>query len=173
MKTLGKFLKGWNSRNLYKFPQRNFCYLVTQFDCELSKIGYFQSSKSIFDAKFNLIFLKTIFLFEFQNRWTTLIISFYILNVPYFWWLIIKMYYKISKDPLMMFIEMQKRMYLLSFIWSHEKFHNYHHTCAMVNHWSVLLFFAKTSRFNLTKRSTFNMYTLKKSRLQTCRIIKL
>ena len=59
-----------------KHTQRIFWYLVTWFDCEPSKIGHFQSSKSNFKAKFNLIFLKMIFWFEYQFRWTFFINSF-------------------------------------------------------------------------------------------------
>ena len=89
-----------------KHPWRIFWYLVIWFDCEPSKIGHFQSSKSIFKAKFNQIFLKTIFCLDNQFRWTFLTKSFSSLslfwkslfskNVPYFWWLTIKSCYKIS-----------------------------------------------------------------------------
>ena len=53
-----------------KHPWRIFWYLVIQFDCEPSKIGHFQSSKSIFKAKFNQIFLKMIFCLDNHFRWT-------------------------------------------------------------------------------------------------------
>ena len=85
--------------------ERIFSYLVRQFEAELAKIGHFQISKSIFEAKYDSIFLKPKFLFEYQIRRTTFIKSIYFFNhscknlfsknVPYFCQLHIKLSYKI------------------------------------------------------------------------------
>ena len=59
-------------------PERICSYLVRQFEAELAKIGHFQISKSIFEAKYDSIFLKPKFLFEYQIRRTTLLqVSFF------------------------------------------------------------------------------------------------
>ena len=58
-------------------PERICSYLVRQFEAELAKIGHFQISKSIFEAKYDSIFLKPKFLFEYQIRRTTFIKSMY------------------------------------------------------------------------------------------------
>ena len=95
-------------------PERICLYLVREFDYEPSKIGHFQISKSIFGANCDLIFLKQKFLFEYQIRRTTFIKSIYFFdqsektlfskNEPYFWWLVIKLSYKIQTNPFRMFI---------------------------------------------------------------------
>ena len=99
-------------------PERICLYLVRQFEAELAKIGHFQISKSIFEAKYDSIFLKPKFLFEYQIRRTTFIKSMYLFdqsektlfskNEPYFWWLVIKLSYKILTNPFRMFIWVQK-----------------------------------------------------------------
>ena len=58
-------------------PERICLYLVREFDDQPSKIGHFQTSKSIFGVKCDLIFLKQKFLFEHQIRRTTFIKSMY------------------------------------------------------------------------------------------------
>ena len=45
-------------------PERICSYLVGQFEAELAKIGHFQISKSIFEAKYDSIFVKPKFSFE-------------------------------------------------------------------------------------------------------------
>ena len=60
-----------------KHPERICSYLVRQFEAELAKVGHFQISKSIFEAKYDSIFLKPKFLFEYQIRRTTFIKSIY------------------------------------------------------------------------------------------------
>ena len=62
-------------------PERICSYLVRQFEAELAKIGHFQISKSIFEAKYDSIFLKPKFLFEYQIRRTTFIKSIYFLTI--------------------------------------------------------------------------------------------
>ena len=47
-------------------PERICSYLVRQIEAELAKLKYFQISKSIFEAKYESIFLKGKFLFEYQ-----------------------------------------------------------------------------------------------------------
>ena len=99
-------------------PERICSYLVRQFEAELAKIGHFQISKSIFEAKYDSIFLKPKFLFEYQIRRTTFIKSIYFLNhscktlfcknVPNFCQLRLKLSYKIQKNPFRMFIRVQK-----------------------------------------------------------------
>ena len=99
-------------------PERIWSYLVRQFEAELAKIGHFQISKSIFEAKYDSIFLKPKFLFEYQIRRTTFIESIYFFNhssktlisknVPYFCQLCLKLSYKIQKNPFRMFIRVQK-----------------------------------------------------------------
>ena len=98
--------------------ERICLYLVREFDYEPSKIGHFQISKSIFGANCDLIFLKQKFLFEYQIRRTTFIKSMYFCdqsektlfskNEPYFWWFIIKLFYKIQTYSFRMFICDQK-----------------------------------------------------------------
>ena len=88
-------------------PERICSYLVRQFEVEPAKIGHFQISKLIFEAKYDSIFLKPKFLFEYQIRGTTFIqriFSFkyscktlFSKNVPYFYQLCIKLSYKIQK----------------------------------------------------------------------------
>ena len=56
-------------------PERICPYLVRQFEAKLAKVGPFQTSKSIFEAKFDSIFLKPKFLFENQIKRTIFIIS--------------------------------------------------------------------------------------------------
>ena len=46
-------------------PERICLYLVRQLDYELSKVGYFQISKSIFEIECKFSFLKLIFSFEY------------------------------------------------------------------------------------------------------------
>ena len=46
----------------------SFDTLQDGLSLKLSKIGNFQSSESFFEAKFHLIFLKVIFLSEYQSR---------------------------------------------------------------------------------------------------------
>ena len=99
-------------------PERICLYLVREFDDEPSKIGHFQISKSIFEAKYDSIFLKPKFLFEYQIRRTTFIKSIYFFNhscktlfskyVPYFYQLCLKLSYKIQTNPFRMFIRVQK-----------------------------------------------------------------
>ena len=99
-------------------PERICLYLVRQLDYELSKVGHFQISKSIFEVKCKFSFLKLIFSFEYWIRRTTFIKSIYIFhqshktlfskNVPYFCRLVIKLSYKIQTNPLRMFIWNQK-----------------------------------------------------------------
>ena len=99
-------------------PERICSYLVRQFEAELAKIGHFQISKSIFEAKYDSIFLKPKFLFEYQIRRTTFIKSIYFFNhsckilfsknVPYFCQLRLKLSYKIQTNPFRMFIRVQK-----------------------------------------------------------------
>ena len=62
-------------------PERICSYLVRQFEAELAKIGHFQISKSIFEAKYDSIFLKPKFLFEYQIRRTTFIKSIYLSTI--------------------------------------------------------------------------------------------
>ena len=98
--------------------ERICLYLVRQLDYELSKVGHFQISKSIFEVKCKFSFLKLIFSFEYWIRRTTFIKSIYIFhqshktlfskNVPYFCRLVIKLSYKIQTNPLRMFIWNQK-----------------------------------------------------------------
>ena len=99
-------------------PERIYSNLVRQFEAELAKIGHLQISKPIFEAKYNSIFLKPKFLFEYRIRRITFIKSIYFFNhscntllsknVPYFYWLCLKLSYKIQTDPFRMFIRMQK-----------------------------------------------------------------
>ena len=98
--------------------ERICLYPVTQLDAVLSKIRHFQISKSIFKAKYDLIFLKPKFLFEYQIRTITFIKSIYFFNhscktlfsknVPYFCQLRLKLSYKIQTNPFRMFIRVQK-----------------------------------------------------------------
>ena len=93
-------------------------YFVRQLDAVPSKIRHFQISKSIFEAKYDSIFLKPKFLFEYQIRRTTFIKSIYFSNhscktlfsknVPYFCQLCLKLSYKIQTNPFRMFIRVQK-----------------------------------------------------------------
>ena len=95
-------------------PERICLYLERQFEAELAKIGHFQISKSIFEAKFDSIFLKSKFLIEYQIRRTTFIKSIYFFshscktlfskNVPYFCQLCLISSDKIQTNPLRMFI---------------------------------------------------------------------
>ena len=95
-------------------PERICLYLIREFDDEPSKIRHFQISKSIFEVKCDLIFLKQKFLFEYQIWITTFIKSLYFFdqsektffskNEPYFWRLFIKLSYKIKTNPFRMFI---------------------------------------------------------------------
>ena len=99
-------------------PERICLYLVRQLDYELSKVGHFQISKSIFEVKCKFSFLKSIFSFEYWIKRTTFIKSIYFFdqsekslfskNEPYFWRLIIKLSYKMQTNPFRMFIWMQK-----------------------------------------------------------------
>ena len=99
-------------------PERICLYLGREFNDKPSKIGHFQTSKSIFGAKYDLIFLKQKCLFEYQIRRTTFIKSMYSFdqsektlfskNEPYFWQLVIKLSYKIQTNPFRMFICDQK-----------------------------------------------------------------
>ena len=57
---------GFLHPNIY--PERNCFYLVRQFEAELAKIGHFQILKSIFEARYDSIFLKPKFLFEYHVR---------------------------------------------------------------------------------------------------------
>ena len=119
----------------YEHPQRICLYLVRQSEAELAKIGHFQISKSIFEAKYDSIFVKPKFSFEYQIRRTTFIKSIYFSNhscktlfsknVPYFCQLRLKLSYKIQKNPFRMFIRVQKCIefhlppYKISQPWSH------------------------------------------------------
>jgi len=110
-------------------------YLVRQFEVELAKIGHFQISKSIFEAKYDSIFLKPKLLFEYQIRRTIFIKSIYFFNhscktlfsknVPYFSRLCLKLSYKIQTNPFRIFIRMQKFIefqpppYEIPQLWSH------------------------------------------------------
>jgi len=108
-------------------PEGICLYLSREFDDEPSKIRHFQISNSFFGAKYDLIFLKQKFLFEYQIRWTTFIKSMYFFdqsektlfskNEPYFWRLVIKLSYKIQTIPFRIFI------------WDHKaiEFHPTHH----------------------------------------------
>ena len=106
-------------------PQMIFWYLVRQLEADLSKIWHFQFHSNSFSPKINLIFLKIIFVLEYQIRRTSLVrIIFNFVHiqtnlsnktVPNFWWL--KLSYKVSKKPLSGFIEVQK----------HIEFHLPHH----------------------------------------------
>ena len=110
---------GWQVEfNTFLHPnehtERICLYLVRQLDAVPSKIRHFQISKSIFEVKCDLIFLKQKFLFEYQIRRTTFIKSIYFFdqsektlfskNEPYFWQLVIKLSYKIQTNPFRMFI---------------------------------------------------------------------
>ena len=66
------------NRFLYRnnLTQRIFWYLERLFESELSKIGNFKIWESIFEARFHLISLKTIFLSEYHNSWRTKIFKF-------------------------------------------------------------------------------------------------
>ena len=93
-------------------------YIVRQFEAELAKIGHFQISKLIFEAKCDSISLKPKFLFEYQIRRTTFIKSIYFLNHSYkklfsknllfFCQLRLKLSYKIQTNPFRLFIRVQK-----------------------------------------------------------------
>ena len=61
-------------------PERICLYLVRQFEAEPAKIGDFQISKSIYEAKYDLIFLKPKFLSKYQIRRTTFIKRIYLFN---------------------------------------------------------------------------------------------
>ena len=99
-------------------PERICSYLVRQFEAKLAKIGHFQISKSIFEAKYDSIFLKPKFLLEYQIRRTTFIKRIYVFNhscktlfsknVPYFCQLCLKLSYKIQTYPFRMLIRVQK-----------------------------------------------------------------
>ena len=99
-------------------PERICSYLVRQFEAELAKIGHFQISKSIFEAKYDSIFLKPKFLFEYQIRRTTFIKSInffkhscktlFSKKVPNFCQLCLKLSYKIQTNPFRVFIRVQK-----------------------------------------------------------------
>ena len=96
-------------------PESICLYLV---EVELEKIGHFQISKSNFEVKYDSIFLKPKFLFEYQIRRTTFIKSIYFFNhsrktlfsknVPYFCQLRLKLSYKIQTNPFRMFTRVQK-----------------------------------------------------------------
>ena len=102
----------------YEHPERICSYLIRQFGAELAKIGHFQISKLIFEAKYDSIFLKPKFLFEYQIRKTSFIRSIYFFNhsfktlfsknVPYFCLFRLKLSNKIQPNPSRMFIRVQK-----------------------------------------------------------------
>ena len=89
--------------------QRKFWYLVNKSNGELTKIGHFQSSKSIFEVKYQLncpekyffvrimnwqnIFFNNIF--NFGHFWKTLFSR----NVPNLWWLNISFLLQNIKIP--------------------------------------------------------------------------
>ena len=112
----------WVKFNRYlcpnEHPKRICSYLVRHFEAELAKIGNFQISKSIFEAKYDSIFLKPKLLFEYQIRRTIFIKITYFFNhscktlfrknVPYFCRLCLKLSYKIQSNPFRMFIRVQK-----------------------------------------------------------------
>ena len=116
-------------------PERICSYLVRQFEAELAKIGHFQISESILEAKYDSIFLRSKFLFEYQIRRTIFIKSIYFFNhscktlfsknVPYFCQLCLKLSYKIQTNPFRMFIRVQKCIefhlppYKIPQLWSH------------------------------------------------------
>ena len=115
---IGRRLKFNRLLHSNEHPERICLYLVRQLDYELSKVGHFQISKSIFEVKCKFSFLKLIFSFEYWIRRTTFIKSIYIFhqshktlfskNVPYFCRLVIKLSYKIQTNPFRMFIWSQK-----------------------------------------------------------------
>ena len=60
--------------------ERICLYLVRQFEAELAKLGHFQISKSIFEVRYDSIFLIPKLLFGYQIRRTIFIKSIYFFN---------------------------------------------------------------------------------------------
>ena len=104
----------FNKLHPNEHTQRIFWYFVRRFRAESSKIGHFQSSESIFEAKYQLNLPENSFLSEYQIRRTTFVNnifnfnhsskSLFSKNVPNFWRLCLKLSYNISKNSLSVLI---------------------------------------------------------------------